>query len=150
VRNVWKGLTVGAFAGAGVGIVLDAFRKAGEVSARAATEVSSRTKTGATHLADLVEEKIDDWDVKDKLDSAKKGVGGAVGKGIDAVKDTVDDWDVKDKLDSAKEGVGEAVGKGIDVVKDTVDDWDVKDKLDSAKEGVEHAIDKGRVALKRK
>lgn len=54
MKNVWKGLVVGAFTGAAVGIVLDALRGTG----RRAAEVSERTKTGARHLVDVIEEKI--------------------------------------------------------------------------------------------
>jgi gas vesicle protein len=56
MKNVWKGLTVGAFAGAAVGIVLDAF----EGTRRRAADVSARTKAGARHLVDVIEEKIDE------------------------------------------------------------------------------------------
>lgn len=56
MKNVWKGLTVGAFAGAAVGVVLDAL----EGTRRRAAEVSARTKTGARHLADRVEAKVDE------------------------------------------------------------------------------------------
>lgn len=56
MKNVWKGLTVGAFAGAAVGVALDMLEGTG----RRAAEVSARAKTGATHLADLVEEKLEE------------------------------------------------------------------------------------------
>ncbi|HSJ28073.1 MAG TPA: hypothetical protein VLB67_07655 [Acidimicrobiia bacterium] len=94
MKNVWKGLTVGAFAGAAVGILIDVVevtgRRAAEASSRAASGVSTRAKSGATHLAELVEEKLDDWDVKDKVehavDQAKESVEQAVDKGVDARK----------------------------------------------------------------
>lgn len=56
MKNVWKGLTVGAFAGAAVGVILDLFEGTG----RRAAAVSARATKGATHLADIVEEKIDE------------------------------------------------------------------------------------------
>lgn len=90
MKNVWKGLTVGAFAGAVVGIAIDAAenagRRAAEVSNRAASGVSSSARTGAAHLADFVEEKIDDWDVKKKVESAKDEVEHVLDKGRDALK----------------------------------------------------------------
>lgn len=90
MRNVWKGLTVGAFAGAAVGITLDAFRKTADMSVRAAEGVSTRAKSGAGHLADLVEEKIDDWDVEDKIETAKDGVKEGVEHAIDTGKHAID------------------------------------------------------------
>ena len=56
MKNVWKGLTVGALAGAAVGVILDALEGTG----RRAVEVSARAKAGASHLADIVEEKLED------------------------------------------------------------------------------------------
>lgn len=112
MRNVWKGLTVGAFAGAAIGLILDGLRKAGEASARAAEGVSTRAKSGATHLADLVEEKFDGWDVRKKAGEAMDGFEKVAVKGKDAVKDTIDNWDVDDKIETAKEGVEKAVDKG--------------------------------------
>jgi len=57
MKNVWKGMTVGAFAGALVGVIMDVVegtgRRAAEVSARAATGVSTRARSGASHLAEL-------------------------------------------------------------------------------------------------
>jgi hypothetical protein len=43
MKNAWKGLTVGAFAGAAIGVIMDILegtgRRAADVSARAATGV---------------------------------------------------------------------------------------------------------------
>ena len=90
MKNAWKGLTVGAFAGALVGVIMDVLegtgRRAVEVSSRAATGASTRAKSGAAHVADYVEEKIDDWDVKDKVDQVKDGVEHAVDKGKKTLK----------------------------------------------------------------
>ncbi|MEX0756486.1 MAG: hypothetical protein WEA34_04445 [Gemmatimonadota bacterium] len=90
MKNVWKGLAVGAFAGAIVGVAIDivesAGRKAADVSNRAASGVSSSARSGATHFADLVEEKIDDWDVTKKVEYAKDEVGQVFEKGRDALK----------------------------------------------------------------
>ena len=90
MKNVWKGLTVGAFAGAAVGVMIDMAegtgRRAADASARAATGVSTRAKSGASQIAELVEDKIDDWDVKDKVGQVKEGVEHAVDKGKDALK----------------------------------------------------------------
>ncbi len=56
MKNVWKGLAVGAAVGSAVGIVLDALGATG----RRATDVAARAKTGAKHLADVIEEKINE------------------------------------------------------------------------------------------
>lgn len=56
MKNVWKGLTVGAVVGAAIGIVLDAL----DATGRRATKAASRAKSGARHLADVIEEKIND------------------------------------------------------------------------------------------
>lgn len=90
MKNVWKGLTVGAFAGAAVGVMIDMAeetgRRAADVSARAAAEASSRAKSGAGHVAAVIGEKIDDWDVADKVDQVKEGVEQVIDKGKDALK----------------------------------------------------------------
>jgi hypothetical protein len=54
MKNVWKGLVVGAFAGAAVGVALDMIDRAG----RQAAVISRRAKTGAKHLASAVEDKV--------------------------------------------------------------------------------------------
>ena len=56
MKNVWKGLTVGALVGAAVGVVLDLL----EATGRGAAQVSARAKTGASHLAEIVEDKIEE------------------------------------------------------------------------------------------
>lgn len=56
MKNVWKGLTVGAFSGAVVGVVLDGFDKIGQRTSDAA----DRTRTGAKNLLEAVEDKLHD------------------------------------------------------------------------------------------
>jgi hypothetical protein len=145
MKNVWKGLSVGAFAGALVGVIMDVFegtgRRAAEVSARAATGVSSRAKSGASQLAGFVEDKIDDWDVKDKVDWVKDGVG----HGFEQAKD-VSSRAASEASTRAKSGAAHVA----EFVEDKIDDWDVKDKVDQVKDGVEHAVEKGKDTLKRK
>ena len=60
MKNVWKGLTVGAFAGAAVGVILDLFEGTGRRAAAVSARATKGAKKGATHLADIVEEKIDE------------------------------------------------------------------------------------------
>lgn len=83
MKNVWKGMTVGAFAGAVVGVMMDVAnrtgRRAAEISARTASGVSTRARSGASTLAEFVEEKLDDWDVKDRVEQV-------VDKGVDTLK----------------------------------------------------------------
>lgn len=54
MRNAWKGLTVGAFAGAGVGVVLDLFGRAG----RRAGKATDKSKSEARHVAGVIGDKI--------------------------------------------------------------------------------------------
>jgi hypothetical protein len=144
MKNVWKGMTVGAFAGALVGVIMDVVegtgRRAAEVSARAATGVSTRARSGATHLAEFVEEKIDEWDVKDKVDQVKGGVE----HGLEQAKD-VSARAASEASTRAKSGAAHMA----DLVEDKIDEWDVKDKVDQVKGGVEDAVDKGKETLKR-
>ena len=60
MKNVWKGLTVGAFAGAAVGVILDALEGTGRRAAAVSARATKGAKKGATHLADIVEEKIEE------------------------------------------------------------------------------------------
>ena len=60
MKNVWKGLTVGAFAGAAVGVILDVLEGTGRRAAAVSVRATRGAKKGATHLADMVEEKIDE------------------------------------------------------------------------------------------
>ncbi len=136
MKNVWKGLTVGAFAGAAVGIVLDGFRHAADASARAATEVGHRAKSGASHLAEVVEEKIDDLDIKDVAESAKKGIDQAVDKGKDIAKTAR-----KESKKAMKRGQ-KAANKGIDQAVERG-----KDIAETVKEGMEGVVDQGKKVL---
>lgn len=56
MRNVWKGLAVGAVTGAAIGIVLDGLDRIG----RHTTDAAGRTRTGAKHLLEAVEDKLHD------------------------------------------------------------------------------------------
>ncbi|TVR25879.1 MAG: hypothetical protein EA389_07430 [Ilumatobacter sp.] len=58
MRNAWKGLTVGAFAGAGVGVVLDLFDRVGRRAGKATTKASDKTKSEARHVAGVIEDKV--------------------------------------------------------------------------------------------
>lgn len=58
MRNVWKGLTVGAFAGAGVGVALDLFGRAGRGASSAASRAGEATKAEAKHVADVIEDRV--------------------------------------------------------------------------------------------
>ena len=56
MKNVWKGLTVGALTGAAVGVILDGLDKVG----RRTSDAADRTRTGAKHLLEAVEDKLHD------------------------------------------------------------------------------------------
>ena len=56
MKNVWKGLTVGAFAGAAVGVLVDGLDAAGRRTGNA----SARAKSEAKHLVEVAEDKIHD------------------------------------------------------------------------------------------
>lgn len=118
MKNVWKGLTVGAFAGAAVGIIVDGLGKAGDASARAASEVSARAKSGAAHLAEIVEDKIDDIDTDKIKKNAKKGFDQAVETGKDVAKTTRVQGKkaLKEGQKAVKKGVDHAVDMGKEVV----------------------------------
>jgi hypothetical protein len=49
MRNVWKGLVVGAFAGAAVGVVLDAVRASAKGAARITHHVTDAARGGVEH-----------------------------------------------------------------------------------------------------
>lgn len=134
MKNVWKGLTVGAFAGAAVGVILDgmhkagdassrALHKAGDASARAASEVSARARSGASHLAEVVEEKIDDIDTDKMAKAAKKGIDHAVEAGKDVAKTTQEQGKkaLKQGQKAAKKGLDHAVETGKEVLETVVD-----------------------------
>ena len=104
MRNVWKGLTVGAFAGAAIGMTMDAARRAADASSRAAGEVAEKAKIGASNVAATVADKIEDMDIPDKVEAAAKGVGEFMGKGKDRVKEVVKDMDIPDKVETAAKG----------------------------------------------
>lgn len=117
MKNVWKGLTVGAFAGAAVGITMDAIRNAADASSRAAGEVAEKAKAGASHAAATVADKIDDMDIADKVETAAKGVGELVGKGRDRVKETIEDADLHALIEDARDGVADMVDRGKKALK---------------------------------
>lgn len=123
MRNVWKGLTVGAFVGAAVGIILDGLSKAGEVSARAASGASARARSGATHLAEAVEEKIDDIDTDKMAKAAKKSIDHAVETGKDVAESTRKQAKktLKQGQKAAKKGLDQAVETGKEVVETVVE-----------------------------
>jgi hypothetical protein len=149
MKNVWKGLTVGAFAGAAVGVMLDglhragdassrALHKAGDASARAASEVSARAKSGAIHLAEVVEEKIDDIDTDKMAKAAKKGIDHAIETGKEVAKSTQEQGKkaLKQGQKSAKKGIDQAVETG-------------KEVLETVVEGAGEAVDQTRKTLSR-
>ncbi|HKY13785.1 MAG TPA: YtxH domain-containing protein [Microthrixaceae bacterium] len=64
MRNVWKGLVIGSFAGAAVGVVLDVFERVGSGTHRAAehakeqgAELAEHAKEKGAELAEHAKEK---------------------------------------------------------------------------------------------
>ena len=72
MRNVWKGLTVGAFAGAAVGIAVDALDRLGEGSHHAAEKAKARGAELADQLKDHVPDVIDA--TKERADDVMRSV----------------------------------------------------------------------------
>lgn len=112
MRNVWKGLTVGAFAGAAVGLTMDAARRAADASSRAAGDVAEKAKIGASNVAAAVADRIEGMDIPDKVETAAKTVGEIAGKGKDRIKETIEDADLHAMIEDAKDGVSEALDRG--------------------------------------
>ena len=71
-KNVWKGLTVGAFAGAAVGIAVDALDRLGEGSHHAAEKAKARGAELADQLKDHVPDVIDA--TKERADDVMRSV----------------------------------------------------------------------------
>lgn len=102
MKNVWKGLVIGALTGAGVGLLLDLLEALG----RGGRKLSIQARDEASHLATAAELKVKDAELPDR---AKE----AAGKLADKVKDA----ELADRAQHA-----------ADVVSDKVRDTDVSDR----------------------
>ena len=58
MKNIWKGLTVGAFVGAAIGIVRDALDDVGARGARLAEKTAERARAEGGQLSDKVREEL--------------------------------------------------------------------------------------------
>lgn len=113
MKNVWRGLVVGALTGAGVGLVLDALDRSGRIGRELAEQgrdklaeahLGARAHDAATDLADSVRSDLAPA-AKDALASATKTVKEEVGPRVDTVKDVVGP-----KVDAAARAVRDKAG----------------------------------------
>jgi hypothetical protein len=113
MKNVWRGLVVGALTGAGVGLVLDGLERSGRVGRELAEQgrdklaeahLGTRAHDAATDIADSVRSDLAPA-AKDALASATKTVKEEVGPKVDAARDAVGP-----KIDAATRAVRDKAG----------------------------------------
>ena len=94
MREVWKGLIVGALVGAFVGLVLEYLeamsRGAAQVSQRAGAQAPSVAATAAD-LASGVAQKLRDSDLPERAAEAAKGMGEQIKDAVDAGRTKAED-----------------------------------------------------------
>jgi hypothetical protein len=100
MKNVWKGLIVGALTGAGIGLLLDLLEALG----RGGRRLSIQARDEAVHLASVAEAKVKDAEVGERASHV-----------AEVVADKVKDTDLSDLRDRA----AQAAGTVADKVKDT-------------------------------
>jgi len=76
MKNVWKGLVIGALTGAGIGLLLDLLEALG----RGGRKLSIQARDEASHLATVAELKVKDAELPDRAKDV-------AGKLADRVKD---------------------------------------------------------------
>ncbi len=121
MKNVWKGLILGALTGAGIGLVVDLLDSLGRKGRR----LSVQARDEASHLTGAVEEKIRQSDLPERARDA-----------ADKLSDKVKDAELPDKARRAAD-------KAADKISDTLKDTDFADK---AKALVDTASNKGQQA----
>lgn len=62
MKNVWKGLVIGAFTGAGIGLLVDILESMG----RSGRRLSAHARDEASHLGHVAGEKVRDADLPSK------------------------------------------------------------------------------------
>jgi hypothetical protein len=105
MRNVWKGLVIGALTGAGIGFVLDLLEWLG----RRGKEISIEAKEGAQNLSAAARTTVEESDLPEAARaaaerakvaalSAKDKVSVKVADTVDEVTQRLQDSDMADKL----------------------------------------------------
>ena len=139
MKNVWKGLVVGALTGAGIGLVVDLLEALGQRGRR----LSVQARGEASHLATVAETKLKEAELPDRA-------RGAADKLADKVKDAeLPDRarDAADKLaDKVKDAelpdrARDAADKLADKVKDAELPDAARDLGDTVSSKVQQAVD---------
>ena len=105
MKNVWKGLVIGALTGAGIGFVLDLLEWLG----RRGKELSTEAKEGAQNLGAAARASVEESDLPETARaaaerakaaalSAKDKVSVKVADTVDEVTQRLQDSDMADKL----------------------------------------------------
>ena len=94
MKNVWKGLVVGALTGAGIGLVVDLLEALGERGQR----LSVQARGEAAHLATVAEAKLKDAELPDRARAA-----------ADSLVDKVKDAELPDRARGAADALAEKV-----------------------------------------
>ena len=119
MKNVWKGLVVGALTGAGIGLVVDLLEALGQRGQR----LSIQARGEAAHLASVAETKLKDAELPDRARDAAD-------KLVDKVKDA--------ELPDRARGAADAL---VDKVKDAELPDRARDTADIASAKVQRAVD---------
>lgn len=90
MKNVWKGLIIGALTGAGIGLLLDLLEALG----RGGRQLSRQAREEAAHLASVTEAKVKDADLPERAKHV-----------AEAVVEKVKDADLPDRAAHAAEAV---------------------------------------------
>jgi hypothetical protein len=101
MKNLWKGLIVGACTGAGIGLVADALAKSGQVGHDLA--VQGRDKLADAHLGARAQDVA-----SDVADSVRSDLAPAAKVALASATKTVKE-DVAPKIDAAAKAVREKV-----------------------------------------
>jgi hypothetical protein len=102
MKNVWKGLILGALTGAGIGLILDVLEWLG----RRGKELSIEARQEAQHLGAVARARVEESDLPDTAraaaERARSAASTAKERVTEKVADTVDD--VTDRLKDADIG----------------------------------------------
>lgn len=94
MREVWKGLIVGALVGAFVGLILESLRGLSRGAAQVAHEASAQAPSvaqGAADLASGAAQKLRESDLPERAADAAKAMGAQIKDAVDAGRSEIDD-----------------------------------------------------------
>lgn len=118
MQNVWKGLIIGAVAGAGVGIVLDGIYGSGRIGRELA--IQGRARLADAHLGDRAQHAASDL-----ADSVRSDLVPAAKEAVAATTSSVRSDlapAAKDALVSAGESLRSELAPAVDAVSEAVQD----------------------------